>query len=658
MGTSKWALAAALAATFSVASAADTNSIALSHYEPIHQLEIRNMSAMAANSLGDTGAGPIVMSFDALGRGFDLELEPNIRMLEAARQNPMLDGVEIYRGQVAGEPGSWARIVVANGVPRGMFFDGEDMYAIEAPGDSIVDSNVPVVFRLADMQVAPGSMSCGSAALMTSGQAALESLVGELGTMSQAPGAIEEIGLGAIGDFEFTSDKGGDVAAAAAITDRLNRVDGIFSAQLGIQITVNLIETFSDPADPFTDETDAALLLDEVSDYRSTTPGQNANGLTHLYTGKNLNGTTVGIAWTGALCSNFFGAGLSEGNGTPTFDSLVAAHEIGHNFGAPHDGEAGSPCESQAGDWLMSPQLNGVDQFSQCSIDEMADDIANARTPPGACITLLPSIDMRPMLTSGSSVLFGTSSVLTYDISNIGSIDATGVTVDFTMPANLTLDSVSPSQGTCTNTASSASCDIGDVPGQATRTVDLTTTPTALGAAMITATVSADVDDRLSNNTEAVNVSVDPAVDLVVTAPAGSTVRVDKNITVTATLENRATLDATGVTLTMNIGSSLLATTASWPLGNCVIMPQEVTCTAATFAANANTTVSVTATGLSAGTPRVNYSISSAEAELAPSDNSGSVRIEVKDPDDSGGGSTGPLFVFLLSLAALLRRRA
>ena len=608
MKTSKWALAAALAATFSAANAADLHSVALSHYEPISQLEIRAITARAANASEAPGRSPVVMSFDALGQSFDLELEPNHRLLSMARQNSMLDGVEIYRGELAGKPGSWARIVVANGAPSGMFWDGTEMYAIEAPGDSLVNSNAPVIFRLADVQVAPGSMSCGSAPMaMTAmtGAQALEGLVSELGSKAEADGAIDEIGLGVIGDFEFTDAKGGDAAAAAAITTRLNNVDGIFSSQLGIQITVNTIETFSSAAaDPFTDETDASLLLDEVSDYRNVTPAQNSNGLTHLYTGKNLDGTTVGIAYTGALCSNFFGTGLSEGNGSATFDSLVAAHEIGHNFGAPHDGEEGSACEAEVGDWLMSPRLNGSDTFSQCSIDEMSDDIARA-----SCITALPAVDMRPMLTSGSSVLFGTTSVLTYEIANIGSIDATGVTVDFAIPANLTLDAVSPSQGTCTSTAVSASCDIGDVPGQATRTVDITTTPTALGAGTITATVFAAVDDRASNDQEAMQVSVDPAVDLAVTAPAGSTVRIERSTTITATLENLATLDATNVTVSMDIGSSLLATSATWPLGTCSVTPQQVTCQAAQFAASSSTTVSVTASGVSTGSPRINYSL-------------------------------------------------
>jgi len=656
MNTSKWALAAIVAAIFSTANAAGPDDVMLSHYEPLQQLTLHTMNSDAANASQKAGgAAPLVMSFDALGRRFDLELEPNSRLVSVARQNPLLDGVDIYRGELAGRPGSWARIVVSNGMPSGLFWDGDEMYAIEAPGDSIVQSNVSVIYRLADAQIAPGSMSCGSASMATTDSAAMNGLLDELGDISQAPGAISELEMGAIGDFEFTNSKGGDAAAVTAITTRLNNVDGIFSQHTGVQISVTTIETFSTSidSDPFT-ESESGALLDELSDYRSTMPAQNSNGLTHLYTGRDLDGTTVGIAWTGALCSNFFGAGLSEGNGSSTFDSLVAAHEIGHNFGAPHDGQSGSACESETGSFLMAPSINGSDQFSSCSVAEMSDDIEIARA---SCIGALPSIDMEVALSGSATVLFGASAVINYDVTNNGTLDATNVTTDFTLPGNLTLDSVSASVGTCTSGAGTVSCTLGDVPGMSSRTVDITTTPTTLGPGMISATVSADSDDRLGNNQETSLLTVDPAVDLVVNAPTGATVKLDKSTTINATLENKATLSATGVSLTVDLGNALQATAASWSIGSCTVLAQQVTCQAATFAAQSNSTINVTATGIAAGRPNVTVTLSALEAELVPSDNSGNVRIEVKDPDDSsGGGATGPLFLWLLAGLIGVRR--
>ncbi len=655
MKNSKWALAAAVAAIFSTANAAGPDDVMLSHYEPLQQLTLHTMSSGAANASQKAGgAAPLVMSFDALGRRFDLELEPNSRLVSVARQNPLLDGVDIYRGELAGRPGSWARIVVSNGMPSGLFWDGNEMYAIEAPGDSIVQSNGSIIYRLADAQIAPGSMSCGSASMATTGSVAMDGLLGELGEISQAQGAISQLEMGAIGDFEFTNSKGNDAAAATAITTRLNNVDGIFSQHVGVQINVTTIETFSASNDPFTDETESGALLAELSDYRANSPTQRSNGLTHLYTGKNLDGTTVGIAWTGALCSTNFGAGLSEGNGSSTFDSLVAAHEIGHNFGAPHDGQSGSACVSETGSFIMAPQLNGSDQFSSCSIAQMSDDIADA-----SCISALPATDMEVALSGSATVLFGAGAVIGYDVTNNGTLDATNVAADFTLPANLTLDSVSASVGTCTSGAGTVSCRLGDVPGMSSRTVDITTTPTALGQGMISATVSADVDDRLGNNQETLQLTVDPAVDLVVNAPTGALVNLTKSTTINATLENKATLNATGVTLTVDLGNALQATAASWSIGSCTVLAQQVTCQAATFAAQSNSTINVTATGIAAGNPRVTVSLSALEADLVPSDNSGTRRIEVKDPEESSGGATGPWFLlFLAGLIGVRRNRA
>lgn len=655
MNTSKWALGAALAAMFSVANAADRNDISVAHFEPLQRLELRAVGAIAANA--EQRAGSVestVMSFDALGRSFDFELEHNSRLMNAARQNPLLDGVDIYRGEIAGAEGSWARIVMANGVPSGMFFDGQELYAIEAPGDAAVDTSVPVVYRLADAHIVPGSITCGGSALMASSASAAELLLGELDAISQAPGAVSEIEVGVVGDFEFTSAQGGDAAAAQALTTRLNNVDGIFSAQLGIQISVPVqaIATFSADNDPFT-TSEAGDLLDELSNYRSTTPAQNSNGLTHLFTGRDLNGSTVGIAWTGALCSNFFGAGLSEGNGGANFDTLVAAHEIGHNFGAPHDGETGSACESQAGDWLMSPRLNGESTFSPCTIDEMSDDIARA-----SCITALPSIDMVVGLQSSPTILFGADTDLSFDVTNNGTLAATNVVADFTIPGNLTLGTVVPSVGTCSIGTGTASCELGDIPGLGVQTVDIAVSPNALGAGMVSATVSADVDNRPENNQESQQVTVDPAVDLVADRPTGSSIRINRTGTITASLENRATLNATGVTLTVDIGSALQATAASWSLGPCTVQAQQVTCQAATFAAQSSSSISVSATGIAEGNPRITVSLASAEPDLVPDDNTRSNRIEVKQGgDDSGSGSTGPLFLLLLGLVAAIRRR-
>ena len=649
-----WIAASAVLTVSASASAAQAGRMAVAHFEPLQRLSIAEDGSAVAQKAGSNESA--TLSFDALGKTFDLRLEPNRALLGAAVREAIPNNVAVYRGSLEGKPNSWARIVVYEGAPSGLVWDGEEMYAIESPHDSSLPISAPVVYRLADTYIEPGSISCGSAAVSGNGAATLQKLVGELsGAIAQAPGAVEELNLGAAGDFEFTSARGGDSAAASAITTRLNNVDGIFSQQLGVQINVQEIETFSSAADPFSDTGDAGTLLVEVATYREATPTQSSQGLTHLWTGRDLDTTTVGIAYSSALCHPRFGAGLSEGNGNATFDSLIAAHEIGHNFGAPHDGETGSPCEAETGDFLMTPSLNGSNQFSSCSIAEMQDDIAGA-----SCITPIPAVDMAVSLNGqASTLLLGADTVLEYDLPNNGTLQATNVTAEFTLPSTLTFESVTTTTGSCTNGAGTISCDLGTVAGSSDQTVTITATPSSLGVGTLTASVTADVDDRLNNNQEMLQVTVDPAVDLVVSLPGQATIDLDQSTTVNASLENRSVLDATGVTLTITLNNGLRVDSATWALGSCAISGQRVDCQASGLAAQSTTAINLGVTGVTAGSRSYTVQANSNEADARSADNTASSSIRIRDPkDDSGGGAAGPLFLWLLGISALLARRS
>jgi uncharacterized repeat protein (TIGR01451 family) len=653
----KWIVASAVLCISSTLVAGESNGVTVSHYEPLQRLSFHTDRTETTQKL--RGEGPTTLSFDALGQSFELQLEPYSGFLSAASSNTLPGDIEIFRGQLAGNPDSWTRIVVYDGTPRGLVWDGVQMYAIEAPGDSIVQSDSPVIYRLADTFIEPGTMSCGSESLSGNGAAVFGKLIGDLGTtMAQGPGAVSEIEVGAVGDFEFTSAQGGDAAAAAAITARLNNVDGIYSQEIGVQINVPLIETFSDPADPFTDELEAGLLLDELTTYRQSTPAQDSLGLTHLWTGRDLNGSTVGIAWNGVLCRSGVGSGLSEGNGSAAFDSLIAAHEIGHNFGAPHDGVPPSPgtpsCESEPQTFIMAPMLNGSTQFSPCSITIMQASAAAAT----ACVTALPTVDMTVSLSQSATALLGTSPELTTDLSNNGDSSAINVAVDITLPTNVSFVSATASSGSCANGAGTVNCQLGDIPGISGRTVTVTTAAAAVGAGTFDATVTADFDERPGNNQDSVQLTVDPAVELVINTPTAAPVLVDQSTAISAVLENRSILDATGVTLTISLNSGLRADSASWSIGSCTVAAQQIDCQTAIFSSQSNSTLNIGVTGLTAGAQGYTVTLSSNEAEADPANNSVNGTVTVNSPAaDSGGGAIGVPFLWLLGLAAFLTRR-
>jgi hypothetical protein len=610
------------------------------------------------------GAGPVTLSFDAMGKAFVLDLEPNTHLLSGLTGSSLADGIEVYRGSLAGNPDSWARIVVFNGMPRGLVWDGSEMYSIESPDDSALQISTPTIYRLADTTIVPGSMTCGTDTVSGNGAAVFSQLMGELGTaMAQGPGAISEINFSAIGDFEFTDSYADDAAAEAAMIDRLSRVDGIFSGQLGVQISVPVRETHSNAADPFntavdpaTNETDPGDLLSELGLYRDSLATHRNQGLTHLWTGRDLTGTTVGIASVGALCSDRFGVGLSEGSNDPNFDSLVAAHEIGHNFGAPHDGVAGA-CLAEPMTFIMAPMLNNSNQFSACSIAEMSDDIAQAAQ--AGCITPVPAVDVRVALTPPTTtVLFGAPAHLVYSVSNAGSVMATTVVADFTIPNTLNIDTVTTSAGSCSFISGTVNCAIGDVAGFASESVTISTTPLTVGPGMVNATVSADVDDRPGNNQESLQITVDPAVDLAVSTPTAASINLDQSTTVNANLENRSDFNATNVTLRVTLNSGLQADSASWSIGTCTVTAQQVDCDAANFASQSNSTLTFGVTGTAAGTRSYSVGMTATEADLTPTNNNANGVVTVVDPAATkSGGAVGIPFLCLLGLMAFLMRR-
>jgi hypothetical protein len=436
----------------------------------------------------------------------------------------------------------------------------------------------------------------------------------------------------------------------------MNRVDGIFSQEIGVQINVPEIETFSDSSlDPFTDESIPGLLLDEVVTYRENTPAQNSLGLTHLWTGRDLAGSTVGIAYTDVLCRTNVGAGLSEVSNSPGFDSLVAAHEIGHNFGATHDGVPGA-CESEPQTFIMAPMLNGSNQFSPCSISIMQANAAQA-----SCITALPAVDMSIALNAQpSTVLLGANTVLTYRVVNNGSVPATNVSADFSIPGNLRIDSVATSLGSCVEGAGTVNCVLGDAPGLSNNTVTITTTPTAVGAGLLSATVTADVDERPGNNQDSLQLTVAPAVDLAVISLSSITVEPGQSSTLTAALENLAVLDATGATLNIALGGRVQADSASWSIGTCTVAAQQVDCQASSFDNLSSSTLTMGITGVSNGQQDYSVTVSSADADANPANNNatGTVTVEVVDPPkEEGAGAAGVPFILLLSLLTFITRR-
>ncbi len=471
------------------------------------------ISGRAADLSSADADHPARLSFQAYGRLFDFSLQSNARLLARLppAQKRSFQQYPIYRGEMAGRPGSWVRLTRIGDGLHGAFWDGTDLYTI-APARDVAPYAIqsldasgsdPVVYRLADTQSVLDTAFCGVGPEQTLGaSASYQELVGELQQQfAIAAVALEEIEIAFVADFEFSNRFPADTEGA--MLARVNVIDGIFDGQVGVALVPNFV-VFTTSNDPFT-SSEASTLLNEVGNYRQSTPAVRARGLAHLMTGRTLNGNTAGVAFVDSLCEAFGGVGLSQNTSSVTTSALIAAHEIGHNFGAPHDAEAGSPCESTPPTFLMNTQINGNTTFSQCSLDQIRPRVAAA-----TCITPLSAADAALIVPGGTiAAVNGIAFDLGLDVNSAGNTQVDNVVLTAAPGASLAVDAATLPGGMCTTGANGVvTCDLGTMGVGTARRVTLRLRGTAVGATQVDVSLASSNDANAQNNAGSVAISV------------------------------------------------------------------------------------------------------------------------------------------------------
>ncbi len=134
----------------------------------------------------------------------------------------------------------------------------------------------------------------------------------------------------------------------------LNNVQGNYDDEFADELNFVIVTQFvsnCNTCDPWTNSTAAGTLL---SSFRSWGNGGGFGGVTYdlaqLWTDRDLDGGTVGIAYLFAVCTNNRYQVDQDYTTTAWALRVLVAHETGHNFNASHDG-AGSG-------FMMGPSVN------------------------------------------------------------------------------------------------------------------------------------------------------------------------------------------------------------------------------------------------------------------------------------------------------------
>jgi hypothetical protein len=211
---------------------------------------------------------------------------------------------------------------------------------------------------------------------------------------------------------EYAAFHGGTVALAeSAMTTAMNRVTGVYEAELGIRMVIVDFNTYTNSGtDPFTNNSGSTMLGQNQATCDAS-PGNANYDIGHVFsTGGG------GIAQLGCVCSTGNKARGVTGQPSPIGDPFTidyVAHEMGHQFNGPHTfaycGGANGSYEPGSGSTIMAYagicgadnlQPNSDPYFFHSSIDSIKAFVAAG----GACSTNTTTTNEPPTVSGAANI--------------------------------------------------------------------------------------------------------------------------------------------------------------------------------------------------------------------------------------------------------------
>ena len=215
-------------------------------------------------------------------------------------------------------------------------------------------------------------------------------------------------------DFQFYQAHGSETNSY--IRAVLNAVDVIYTSNIGIRLKVVSQRVVT--TNPGASGAISALAL--LENFRASPFASSSRAdVRHLFTGREIEGLTIGIAYVAAVCTanGKYGVGLSNNVG-PGLQPYLAAHEIAHNLSAVHDQEPQSimnPAITEANNRFTSQTLASIYSFVSSTGSCLASEALSGTT------VYLDSSDPTRF---AADVSFITTSSNTCQVTLYGSADA------------------------------------------------------------------------------------------------------------------------------------------------------------------------------------------------------------------------------------------
>ena len=297
----------------------------------IGNLTISRMADTAIRAELSVSGAPLILDLEKHSVRADT-FEVRAQRADGSWDTLPAEPVRTYRGTVVGEMGSQvAASMLDDGLhARVRRADGEE-YWLEplAPRVHEASAGQHVIYRTVDVidegntcdadlfapVVAPGDLSNGTGYQYGGGSVSAE--------------------IACDADFEFFSNHGS--GTQARIESIINSINLQYSSDVGISHSITTILIRSSSNDPYSRK-GASQLLNQLRNEWNNNQSSVQRDVVHLFTGRNLSGNTIGIAYVGTVCNLSVAYGLVESDFNSNFacSTDLSAHELGHNWGASH----------------------------------------------------------------------------------------------------------------------------------------------------------------------------------------------------------------------------------------------------------------------------------------------------------------------------------
>jgi len=319
---------------------------------------------------------PALIEFEVDGLPFSMDIRP--KSIRTADYVLLVDvGGEMlaehpgdprtFRGELLEDPGSGvAGSLMHDGLYAKIMFTSGEIHWIEPLVGRVHGARADQYAVYAQEDVISSYGVCGTD---TSNHIGFVEADG--GQNLAAGGQLEITELGLDADFEFYQDHNSNVNHTS---DRMelviNTMNTQYEDEVGITHAVSAAIVRTTSGSPYT-QTDPSGLLNQFRNHWNNAQSGLRRDVAELFTGKNLDGSVIGIAYLGVICTNSgYNVVQSDCCGSLACGTDLSAHELGHNWNAGHCG-----CNS----FTMNSSLTCANRFHDTSTEPAIISHRNSR---------------------------------------------------------------------------------------------------------------------------------------------------------------------------------------------------------------------------------------------------------------------------------------